>query len=298
MLPIPSDLHFKNIPVIKHNIRLFFSHPVQMGFHRPKLCIQRIAFCLHGRCRRSAGHSPVIENTGDSVNLIRMLRGFQEQIPVLSTIRLRIPAPDLLDQRRAQNRKMGNIISGIHHVHGPPRLIQRIKSPYAVFIDHILVRIKEIQLRLLLKTPNHLEKCIFRQKIIMIQHGSVFSLYHRETLIGIGRDSSILRQILYMDPVILLLPRCKGGRKSLILRTCIGNAQLPVPVALRRNRCDHLIQQTHRRMIYRNHNTDEGTIGKLVCHLPAPDKTLFFLIGIQIGEILFLHPAVHPFLML
>ena len=142
--------------------------------------------------------------------------------------------------------------------------------------------------------PGRLIQRVRSQKVIMVQQTYKIAPGHPEALIGILRNTLVLSQVTDTDARILLRVLFQDPPDRQILRTGIGDAQLPLRVGLGGDRIHHLPQKSFRRAVHRHDDAETDRIPKTVFFLFFQ---LFFSRAVQgiplfVGDLLRFKPLV------
>ena len=110
-----------------------------MSHNCPGSCLKRIQLAFRIAGRRILMAAPVIQNSGNMINLLCCLRAPENKIIVLSSVIFISEAAYLFQQRPFYHKQMADIVYTGQKVRIEIRLKMRIKKSAAVHIQLILI---------------------------------------------------------------------------------------------------------------------------------------------------------------
>ncbi len=167
---------------------------------------------------------------------------------------------------------MADIIAGEQQIGGPIRLEERIPVLFTRVVGLVLVGVDQVGRRGLVERADRLEKGVRHQDIIGVQQADELARGQGERGIAVGGDPPVLGQMDDLDPRVPLGQPVQDGAHVRGRGAAIGHAELPPGVGLRHDRVHHQVQVFLRGVIGRDHQADEGLVGKVPPLDPHPGQ--------------------------
>ena len=188
-------------------------------------------------------------------DLIGHLGKSQHQIIILTSVKLRAKATDLIKQALTYHRKVAGVHLAIQKVGRPIGLEQRIHV-YAAQRKMILIGIQYVGMIERNRLCIH-KKCNGRKQIVVIQKSDIISRCHFCTSVGIFGNPRILLQTLIADTRIGIGKFFDHAlHVGMRLVASVRQTQLPIGVGLCDHRFDHFLKQLFGCIVQRHKNTE------------------------------------------
>ena len=116
---------------------------------------------------------------------------------------------------------------------------------HARLVDLVLVRVDELNIRVLSDRPRDPEQRVFGQCVVLVEEGDVLTVREFDCGVAGGRNVSVALSEHHFDASVLLCISAQHSTHGFVRRRVVSDAQLPVRVELALDRQNRRLE--HRR---------------------------------------------------
>ena len=201
----------------------------------------------------------------------RPLAHAKEQIVILAAVQPGSEAPDRVEKSPAEHREMRDVVHGQQQVGVPVGLEERLDAS-TVRIELVLVRIDEVEVRLLAEARHDFEERFGRERVVVIEQRHEVPRGLPERVVGSAGNAFVPREVLHPHPAF-----CRGVLVENVAdvrpgRAIVDEMELPRRIDLGAYGLDGFPEPDLVGVVDRHDHADGRVVRQLLhCHLHRLD---------------------------